>query len=137
YGAGEGAKEGGRYAPLKSAAAHERLRTDIRRVIDLVLAGRSAEARALVAPAASGGEAAVLPTFSLTDLSGKPIARSELEGRVVLVEFWATWCPPCRGTLGWLGEGPKQHGDTVAVLALALESDEENVRQLAAELGAP
>ena len=55
----------------------------------------------------------------------------------MLVEFWATWCPPCRGTLRWLGELKKRHGDRIAVLAVAVESDEADVRRLRDELGLP
>jgi thiol-disulfide isomerase/thioredoxin len=73
----------------------------------------------------------------LTDLSGRPVAREELAGRPVLVEFWATWCPPCRGTLGWLGELKRRHGDRLAVLAVAIESDEADVRRVAGQAGAP
>jgi cytochrome c biogenesis protein CcmG/thiol:disulfide interchange protein DsbE len=135
YGKGEG-KEGGRYAPLKSAAAHERFRADLARMLDLVLAGRKNAARREAAPAKDGA-AAAFPDVSLTDLDGRPLARADLAGRVVLVEFWATWCPPCRSTLGWLGDLKKRHGDTLAVLALSVESPEDDVRALVAKLGLP
>ncbi len=135
YGKGEGARDG-RYAPLKSAASHQRFRADLSRMIRLLLAGDRDAARAEAAPA-SDEELAALPDFSLTDLDGKPIARDQLAGRVVLVEFWATWCPPCRGTLKWLGELKKRHGDRIAVLALAVESDEGAVRELTGQLALP
>jgi cytochrome c biogenesis protein CcmG/thiol:disulfide interchange protein DsbE len=135
YGKGEG-QPGGRYAPLKSAASHERFRADLSRMVDLVLAGDKAAARAQAARA-EGGEVASLPAFTLADLDGRPIAREELARRVVLVEFWATWCPPCRSTLAWLGELKRRHGDRLAVLAIAVESDEADVRALSARLGLP
>lgn len=36
------------------------------------------------------------PDFAATDLSGRPVRLSDLRGEVVLVNIWATWCPPCR-----------------------------------------
>lgn len=135
YGKGEG-QDGGRYAPLKSAASHERFRNDLGRVLDLLAAGRRADAAAAVGRAGSG-EIAALPAFALSDLDGRQIERSDLAGRVVLVEFWATWCPPCRPTLRWLGELRRRHGERLAVLAVALESDEADVRRVAAQLGLP
>ena len=135
YGKGEGEGDG-RYAPLKSEASHTRFRADLSRVISLSLAGRTREARALAVPADSG-EVAALPDLAFTDLAGKPVASGDLAGRVVIVDFWATWCPPCRGTFAWLGKVKQKYGDRVVVLALAVESDEAEVRTLAATLNLP
>lgn len=135
FGKGEG-EDSGRYAPLQSAASHDRLRADLTRMISLILAGRPGEARAQAAPA-KGPELAAMPGFTLADLDGRPLSRESLAGRPVLVEFWATWCPPCRGTLRWLGDVRKRYGDRVAVVAIAIESDEAAVRKLAGELGLP
>ena len=133
FGKGEG-KDEGRYAPLKSAASHERFRADLARMLQLVLAGDTASARA---QAASPIEAPVptLPAFALTDLDGRPVTAADLAGKAVLVEFWATWCPPCRGTLAWLGELQRKHAGQLVVVAAALESDEADVRRIRDELG--
>jgi thiol-disulfide isomerase/thioredoxin len=135
FGKGEG-DEKGRYAPLKNAASHARFQSDLTRMIELTLAGKKEAARAVAAPIQSG-DIAQMPAFSVTGLDGKPITKAALAGKVVLVEFWATWCPPCRGTLGWLGELKKRHGDRIEVVALAVESDEANVRKLVGELDLP
>jgi thiol-disulfide isomerase/thioredoxin len=138
YGKGEG-KDEGRYTPWKDPKSHARFKADLARMIDLVLSGRKEQVREQRQPAAIAGadEIKTLPAFTLGDLDGRPIDPADLAGRVVVVEFWATWCPPCRSTLEWLAELKRRHGDRVAVLAIAVESDEPGVRELAAELGLP
>ena len=88
-GAGEGA-EPGRYAPLRTAEHHNRFRADLTKVIGLLLAGKTSEASAM-ASATDAGEVKTLPALSLTDIYGKPVRRSDLAGKTVVVEFWATW----------------------------------------------
>jgi thiol-disulfide isomerase/thioredoxin len=135
YGRGEGGGAG-RYAPFPGAAGEQRFRADLSRILALVLAGRKDEARAQ-APPATAPEIAVLPAVTITGLDGKRLVRGDLAGRVVVLELWATWCPPCRGTLGWLGELQKAHGDRLLVIALAVKSDEADVRKLAAAMKLP
>jgi len=125
----------GRYAPWRSAASQEKFKTDLIRMIDLILAGKkSIVTREQAATTAVSQEITALPQFKLTDLFGKPLTADQLSGRVVLVEFWATWCPPCRSTLEWLGELKRKHGDNLAVLALAVESPEDQIRSTASSL---
>jgi thiol-disulfide isomerase/thioredoxin len=135
YGKGE-ARSGGRYAPIRSAASQERFRADLKRMIGLILAGRKDAARAQAA-SAKEDEISAFPAVRLIDLDGRPLTRKDLAGRAVLVEFWATWCLPCRGTLSWLGEVKKRYGDRLAVITIAVESEEAGIRQRAAELKLP
>jgi thiol-disulfide isomerase/thioredoxin len=126
----------GRYAPWRSAASQEKFKTDLIRMIDLILAGKkNIVTREQAATTAVSQEITALPQFKLTDLFGKPLTADQLSGRVVLVEFWATWCTPCRSTLEWLGELKRKHGDDLAVLALAVESPEDQIRSTASSLG--
>jgi thiol-disulfide isomerase/thioredoxin len=49
------------------------------------------------------------PAFTLTDLNGKKVSLSDYKGRPVLVNFWATWCGPCKVEMPWFEEFQKQY----------------------------
>lgn len=64
------------------------------------------------------------PDFVLSDLAGQQIALSELRGKVVLVNIWATWCPPCRAELPMIEEAQRRYGERGFVV-LAVNQAEE------------
>jgi thiol-disulfide isomerase/thioredoxin len=127
----------GRYVPWRETGNQQRFKDDLRRFVDRRLKGETVSGfnASEVSTAADAGDGpATLPALGLTDLNGRPIAPADLEGRVVMIEIWATWCPPCRSTLAWLNEVQRKHGDRVVVLAIAVDSKEEDVRKLMADI---
>jgi cytochrome c biogenesis protein CcmG/thiol:disulfide interchange protein DsbE len=63
------------------------------------------------------------PALALDDLGGKRVDLGALRGRVVLVNFWATWCPPCRAELPELAELWQEHkGSCFELLGVAEDS---------------
>lgn len=135
YGKGEGAGDG-RYTPWKNAASHARFQADLRRVIGLVLAGKKADARTAAQPS-STAEIASLPALALRGLDGGTLAPRDVAGQVVVLEVWATWCPPCRSTLSWLGKLQQRHGAALRTVAVAVQSDDADVRKSAHDVAAP
>ena len=50
------------------------------------------------------------PAFVLPTVSGEPVALDKLKGRVVYVDFWASWCGPCRRSFPWMNEMQQKYG---------------------------
>jgi len=62
------------------------------------------------------------PDFSLTSLDGKKLTRDSLKGKVVILDFWATWCPPCRASIPHLVElYKKYHDQGLVVVGISLD----------------
>jgi cytochrome c biogenesis protein CcmG/thiol:disulfide interchange protein DsbE len=74
------------------------------------------------------------PELTLKDLDGKDVSLSEYKGKVVLVNFWATWCEPCRVEIPWLIEMQQKYGPKGFVL-LGIALDEEGKSVVAPFVG--
>ena len=120
----------GRYAPWREPANHAKFQKDLSKAITLRLRGEQIDGGT---PVVTGDALQIpaLPVFSLTSLTGATIDNASLKGRVTVVEFWATWCPPCQSTLNWLGHLEQQYGSRLAVVAPAMDSEEPGVREMA------
>jgi peroxiredoxin len=68
------------------------------------------------------------PDFTLAD-SSRSVSLSQLRGKPVLLNFWATWCPPCIQEMPSLVQLQKQMGDKVTILAVSEDADENAYKQ--------
>ena len=75
------------------------------------------------------------PDFTLTSIKGEEITLSDYRGKVVVINFWATWCGPCRYEIPMLIEFQEQYGtDKLIVLGVAINSgSKEEVQKFANE----
>ena len=82
------------------------------------------------------GEPVPAPAFRLNDLDGKPHSLSDYRGKVVLINFWATWCPPCRREMPSMERLYQRLGnDRFAVLAINQWEDPDHVFAYLGQLG--
>ncbi len=66
--------------------------------------------------------------FSLPDLNGKVVTLAEKKGKVILLNFWATWCPPCRKEIPSMEMLHKKYGgDKFEILAIATDRQGEKL----------
>jgi len=89
---------------------------------------------------AAPGEAATgvwaAPEFDLVDLDGNPVRLADSAGKVRVIDFWATWCPPCVEEMPMFKELHDTYASRgVVVLGLSADEDVEDVRSFAAEHG--
>jgi len=62
--------------------------------------------------------------FTQNDQNGQPVSLSDFRGNVVLVEFWATWCPPCRAHTPWVKEVWDKYDDkNFTIIGVSLDYD--------------
>ncbi len=77
------------------------------------------------------------PDFELQRLDGTTLKLSSLRGKAVVLNFWATWCGPCKIEMPWLTEFHKQYGPQgVEVIGIAMDEDTAKVEEFVKEIGA-
>jgi peroxiredoxin len=77
----------------------------------------------------------IMPEFSVTTLDGKFLSNDELAGKIVVLDFWGTWCPPCVASVGemrGLANRFKNEPD-VLVLSISTDTDEAKLREFIEE----
>ncbi len=76
------------------------------------------------------------PDFTLLNLEGRNVSLSSYKGKVVVLNFWGTWCEPCKEEMPSLNKLYLEHRDKgFAVLAISLDPSEQNVKSFIAEKG--
>ena len=94
-------------------------------VLGLYVAGRRKAQQPKVA--ASGN---VAPDFTVKDIDGKKLTLSDYKGKVVLLDFWATWCTPCREEIPRFIEMQEKYGPQgLQVVGISMDDDAKPVRE--------
>jgi thiol-disulfide isomerase/thioredoxin len=94
------------------------------------MARRSGPAPGMAKPTAA-------PDFTLESLNGKSLRLSDLRGKAVLLNFWATWCAPCKIEMPWFVELQSEYGPKgLQIVGVAMDdSSKEDIAKFAQDMG--
>jgi len=101
--------------------------------VTVILSGN----RSIASDANQIGSPKPAPGWELQDLDGKTVHSSDFKGKVVVLDFWATWCPPCRAEIPGVIELQKKYqAQGLAVVGVSVdESGLKTVKALAEKMG--
>ncbi|HEX8984408.1 MAG TPA: TlpA disulfide reductase family protein [Bryobacteraceae bacterium] len=105
--------------------------------VALILGGCSQPAGARASRVKPATERKLAPNFSLQDPNGRSVQLADYRGKVVLLNFWATWCGPCKIEVPWFVEFERQHKDQgFAVVGVSMDEDGwQAVKPFMADMG--
>jgi thiol-disulfide isomerase/thioredoxin len=87
----------------------------------LAMIAKQAEAKKVQSALAVGSK---LPDFDEKDLAGNPLSIASHKGKIVMIDFWATWCPPCRAELpNVIATYQKHHTEGFDIIGVSLDED--------------
>ena len=93
----------------------------------------ASEARLMLADPRRGREN-FAPDFEVNTLQGQRVSLKELSGRIVVLDFWATWCPPCRASVPELKELTKKYPtEKLVLISVSADKDEAAWREFVAK----
>lgn len=77
-----------------------------------------------------------MPPFLVADLDGNPVSTAAWKGKVVFINFWATWCPPCRAEIPVLIDLANRYKDRLQIVGVSLDDDDpQDVKKFATHFG--
>jgi peroxiredoxin len=76
------------------------------------------------------------PDLSIQTLDGKKVTLADLQGKVVIIDFWATWCGPCKESFPKYEELSKKHAGKVEVIGISVDDDKSDVPDFVKQRGA-
>ena len=93
-------------------------------VAGLILLAGACSSSKPVAAAKAVGTRKPAPDFALSDAQGKSMRLADFKGKVVLLDFWATWCGPCKIEIPWFIEFQRQYKDRgFSVIGVSMDED--------------
>ena len=103
--------------------------------VDLDAPPPSADGDAAAEPddAAAAGKVAPL-NFTLKDMNGVDVRLASFKGKVILINFWATWCGPCKVEIPYLIELQRQYPDDLVVLGVSVDDTAEKLKPYATDM---
>jgi thiol-disulfide isomerase/thioredoxin len=76
-----------------------------------------------------------MPAFLVSGVDGKPVSTAAWKGKVVFLNFWATWCPPCRAEVPILIDLATRYKDRVQIVGVSLDDGPEEVKAFVKDTG--